>query len=97
MEHKPEMKLVLTLSLGLLVVSAGAAAADTKAAQACAAGLAPEAKTIYEAAAPSIKPDTVIKDVLPGIVRPMVFAGKVSRQTGRQSARAAGGCLKMLK
>jgi len=97
MEGGPEMKFVLTMSLGLFVASAGAAAANTKAARACAAGLAPEARTIYEAAAPSIKPDTVIKDMLPGIVRPMVFAGKVSRRTGRQSARAAGACLVKLK
>jgi hypothetical protein len=73
------------------------ALADSKSSVACAAKLAPEAKLIYDKAAPSIRPDTVIKDALPGIVRPMVMAGSVVRATARDSGEAAGLCLKELQ
>ncbi|MBB5045690.1 hypothetical protein HNR60_000425 [Rhodopseudomonas rhenobacensis] len=73
------------------------ALADSKSSAACAAQLTPEAKLIYNTAAPSIRPDTVIKDTLPGIVRPMVISGKVVRATAQDSGRAAGLCLKQLQ
>jgi hypothetical protein len=71
--------------------------ADKKSSVACAAKLAPEAKLIYDAAVPSIRPDTVIKDALPPIVRPMVMAGTVVRATAQDSGQAAGLCLKELQ
>jgi len=73
------------------------ALADTKSSLACATKLAPEAKLIYEKAAPSIRPDTAIRDALPRIVRPMVMAGSVARATAKDSGEAAGLCLKQLQ
>ena len=74
-----------------------AALADTKSSVACAAKLPAEAKLIYDKAAPSIRADTVIKDALPGIVRPMVMAGNVVRSSAKASGEAAGLCLKELQ
>lgn len=73
------------------------ALADTKSSAACAAKLQPEAKLIYDKAAPTIRADTVIRDALPGIVRPMVIAGNVVRSSAKASGEAAGLCLKELQ
>jgi hypothetical protein len=80
-----------------LVLLPAAAFADKQTAAACAGKLTPEAKLIYDTAAPTIKPDTMIRDPLPPMVRPMVMAGKVSRATAQQSGQAAGLCLNELK
>jgi hypothetical protein len=71
--------------------------ADTKSSLACAAKLQPEAKLIYDKAAPTIRADTVIRDALPGIVRPMVMAGNVVRSSAQASGEAAGLCLRELQ
>lgn len=73
------------------------AQADTKSSLACAAKLQPEARLIYDKAAPTIRADTVIRDALPGIVRPMVIAGNVVRSSAVASSEAAGLCLKELQ
>jgi hypothetical protein len=83
--------------LKVFVLLPTAAFADQQTAAACAGKLAPEAKLIYDTAAPSMKSDTVIRDALPPLVRPMVMAGKVSRDTARQSGQAAGLCLNELR
>ncbi len=84
------------LALPFLVLTSSAFAGQ-KEASACAASLKPEAQLIYAAAAPSIAPDKVIKDLLPSIIRPMVESGKVARSTARDSGAAAGACLKLLQ
>jgi hypothetical protein len=89
--------MVRRAALAILVVLPTAALADRREADACAASLPVEAKLIYDAALPSITPSAVIRDILPDKVRPLVMAGKVSRNTGRASAEAAGQCLKYLK
>ncbi len=86
-----------TLIVVTLVLLPGFALADKKTATACAAKLPPEARLIFDTAAPSIRADTVIKDALPGIVRPMVISGKVARSSARQNGEAAGLCLKELQ
>eukprot|EP01035_Chromulina_nebulosa_P029747 gene29746-biopygen19012 len=73
------------------------ALADSKSSLACAAKLPSEAKLIYDKAAPSIRADTVIRDALPGIVRPMVISGSVARSSAKASGEAAGLCLKELQ
>ena len=44
-----------------------------------------------------IRTDTVIRDALPGIVRPMVIGGSVSRSSAKISGEAAGLCLRELQ
>ena len=81
----------------VVVVLPSLARADTKSSLACAAKLPAEARLIYDKAAPTIRADTVIRDALPGIVRPMVMAGNVVRSTAKASGEAAGLCLKELQ
>jgi hypothetical protein len=83
--------------LAIILMLALPALADKPSSAACAGKLAPEARLIYDTAAPTIRPDTVIRDALPGIVRPMVISGKVVRATAQQSGQAAGTCLKELQ
>jgi hypothetical protein len=83
--------------VAIILLLAMPALADKQTSVACAGKLAPEAKLIYDTAAPSIRPDTVIRDALPTIVRPMVISGKVVRATAQQSGKAAGLCLKELQ
>lgn len=81
----------------VLLLLPSAALADTKLAVACAAKLPTEARLIYDKAAPSIHADTVIRDALPAIVRPMVISGSVDRSSAKASGEAAGLCLKELQ
>jgi hypothetical protein len=92
-----EVSMLRCVIAAVLVLLPTAAFADQQTAAACAGKLPPEAKLIYDAAAPSMKSDTVIRDTLPPLVRPMVMAGKVSRDTARQSGQAAGLCLNELR
>jgi len=71
--------------------------ADRKAGDTCAAALGADAKTIYEATAPVIKPDSVIKDAIVEKVRPLVMGGKLSRDAARAAAPAAGECLAKIR
>ena len=80
-----------------VVLMPSVASADSKSALACAGKLAPEARLIYDKAAPAIRTDTVIRDALPGIVRPMVIGGSVSRSSAKISGEAAGLCLRELQ
>ena len=73
------------------------AAANRAAADACAASLAPEARLIFDAAAPSITPTAEIRPVLEEKTRALVSSGRVSRSSARGSATAAGNCLKQLQ
>lgn len=73
------------------------ASANRAAADACAASLTPEARLIFDAAAPSITPTTEIRPVLEEKTRALVSSGRVSRSSARGSATAAGNCLKQLQ
>lgn len=88
------LRIIITAIILLLNSSAFA---DKQSSAACAGKLAPEARLIYDTVAPTIRPDTVIRDALPVIVRPMVISGKVVRATAQQSGQAAGLCLKKLQ
>lgn len=87
----------IVLLAAALALAPAAALADRKAGDTCAAKLAADAKTIYEAAAPAIKADSVVKDVIVDKVRPLVMAGKLSRDAARAAAPAAGECLVLVK
>ena len=101
MVQAPSFRLHALPALGALcLLSAGfvgQAHASTAAAQACAAKLQPEAKTIYDRAAPSVTPTTDLAPLLKSIVPGMVFSGDVKAGTARDSAIAAAHCLRDLK
>ncbi len=81
----------------LAAVAAAPASADTARSGVCAARLSPEAKAIYDRAAPSVTPATDLAALLKSTVPGMVFEGYVSAKTARTSAVAAYPCLKDLK
>jgi hypothetical protein len=92
------MLLIRTIFITMIFAGlASPAFADRASADACAAKLPPDAKTIYAATAPSIGPATSIVDELRSKVRPMVMSGKMSQDSARANAEVAGECLKLLK
>lgn len=91
------MRLRLLPLLGLFLLPAVAQAADQAAASACAAQLSKDGQLLYGKVAPTMTPQTDIKDALTSVARPMVMGGSMSRDTARTAAEAAGECLKFLK
>ena len=75
----------------------GSAFADANSANACAAGLSPSAKAIYDAAAPefasSADPRAMVRSKTMGLVK----AGTVKQSEARADAMTAGDCLKKLR
>ncbi|WP_029009638.1 hypothetical protein [Azospirillum halopraeferens] len=83
--------LAVLLALAPLPVLADAPAADG-----CAATLPADARMIYDAARPNVKPGANVEDELKAAARPLVMGGKLSRSEARPAAEAAGKCLVML-
>ena len=81
---------------GDIVGSAQAAGKAGGRAQACAAGLSPEAKAIYAAAAPDFASAADPRSFVRGKVVDLVKAGTVQQATARASASEARGCLAQL-
>ena len=79
------------------MATGGTARADLAAGAACAAKLPVAAKLVYDAVAPALKPDSVMKDVVIAQVKPLVLSGKLDRSSARAAAEAAGPCLKLVK
>ena len=90
------MKIGLFCATMLFVIPA-VVRADQASALACSASLSSDAKLIYDKTAPTVKPDTIIKDALSAVVRPMVMNGSMTQAVARPAAEAAGECLKLLK
>ncbi len=90
------MKIGLFCATMLLVIPA-VVRADQASALACSASLSSDAKLVYDKTAPTVKPDTIIKDALSAVVRPMVMNGSMAQAVARPAAEAAGECLKLLK
>lgn len=91
------MRLNLLPLFALFLLPAGAQAADQAAAAACSAQLSKDGQLLYGKVAPTMTPQTDIKDALTSVARPMVMGGSMSRDTARTAAEAAGECLKFLK
>lgn len=82
----------------LLIAAAPAAAlADRTSAAACANNLSPEARAIYDSAAPAVTPATDLRDLLQARTRALLAEGRVARSSARNSATAAGNCPKHLQ
>ncbi len=89
------MMKTLIASAGLVLALGSAAAwADKAAADTCAAGLSPDAKTIYSASIGSISSGDV-KSVVTAATKSLAEAGTIARGTARDSAMAAAQCLEM--
>jgi hypothetical protein len=89
--------LKVILFAAIIVAAPHLAFADAAAAAKCQAGLAPEARLIYDKTFPLVTPNTVIRDVLKQKTRALVMDGKVKRATARDSAEAAGQCFRLLR
>lgn len=85
----------IMLAAGLCMV-ATAAFADKMAAEACAAKLSAEARTIYAAVAPKVVPGVSLREVVTEQTRALVIAGAVSKATARTAAEKAGMCLEKI-
>ncbi|GAB0119731.1 hypothetical protein [Acidisoma sp. 7E03] len=85
------------LTAAPLLAPLAAHAADPAAAQACAAKLTPEAKSIYDAAAPKMTPTTDMRDLLKSTTFGLIMQGEVKQADARPSAMAAAKCLRNLK
>lgn len=78
--------------------SAPAVAVDFAAADACAAKLNPDAKSIYTEAAPSMtKPGADMRAVLTKVMMPRVMHGDMNRRTAEPLAREASECLALMR
>ena len=80
-----------------LVVASSAARADRAGADSCAARLDPEARAIFAAAAPCFATAADPRDHVSRRVKDLVVEGAVRRATARDSATAAGACLKLIR
>jgi len=79
-----------------LVVSAHEARADAAAATSCAAGLAPEARKIFDATLPEVKPGVDLRTVVTARTRSLALSGAINRATARDSAAQAAPCLRLV-
>jgi hypothetical protein len=88
-----------SLLLILIGVASGPAlAANPGAADACAAKLNPDARSIYSAAAPDMaKPGADMRAVLTRVVMPRVMHGDMNRRTAEPRAREASECLALMQ
>ena len=75
----------------------GTAFADNRTSETCSGELSTTGKTIYDAVAPSVKADTILKKLLKKKVRPLVMSGKLKRKDAKANAPLAGECLLLLK
>lgn len=82
------------LAAGVLLVSGAPSFANRAAADACAAKLSPDAKTVYAATIGSVKAGVDLTAVVTAKTRDLVMSGKLSRGNARPAAEAAGTCLK---
>jgi hypothetical protein len=81
-----------------LAIGSTPAFADPGAADACAAKLNPDAKSIYTAAAPDMaKPHADMRAVLTRVVMPRVMHGDMNRRTAEPRAREASECLALMQ
>lgn len=85
---------VMVLAVVTASSTARAGQAETAAANTCAGGLSKDAKAIFDATLPKVTPGVDLKSVVTSTTRSLAFAGTIDRGTARESATAAGACLK---
>lgn len=91
------MKMSILAAAGvLLTAAAGPAFADAAGAAKCAAGLSGDAKTIYDATAPSVTAGADLRALVTSQTKSLVMNGTIGRGGAKAAATAAGACLAML-
>lgn len=85
----------IALAFALMFLSSPAFA-DRQSADACSAGLSPDAKSIYDAAVGKVHRGGDNRAVVTEITESMVSSGQLSMFSAKKTAQAAGTCLKML-
>ncbi len=86
-----------TMMTPLFLVSMTAvASADRQAADACAAGLDPAAKTIYDETMAANPTAATARSLVVAEVKKQISAGALTMSQGRAAGEAAGACLKKL-
>ncbi len=91
------MPTTIVTAIFVLMLTASAVFAGQPEADQCAAGLSPDAKTIYDTVAPQVDASTNLRDAVSSTTRSLVMGGKIPRSSAKASAQAAGACLEMLK
>jgi hypothetical protein len=86
-----------TLFIFPLIFTTAASHADEAAGAACAKGLSPAALELYEAVKPEVTAKSDLRELLRSHLRPMVIAGKLTREEAQPLAEAAGACLQDLR
>jgi hypothetical protein len=89
------MRKFLVASLATIGLATTAAYADRPAADACAAKLTSEGKTIYTATMEGKPTKDTLRSVMEDKTRGLVMDGKVSRDKARDNAKAAAECVKL--
>ena len=87
---------MLRILTALILLGPTIAHADPAAANACAANLAPDGKTIYGAVTADFAAGNSQPDVRATVIG-LVKAGKIDRAGARDNAKAAAACLKQWK
>jgi hypothetical protein len=90
------VRIAITL---LLILSPAAAFADKEAAAACAAGLQPQSRAIFDATLAKLGAGTGEKpgEILKAETIALVKAGTLPQDGAKTAAQEAGACLKMFK
>lgn len=87
----------LLCAAALTLACAAPALADKAAADQCAAGLGPDAKAVYAAAAPGFVGAADPRALVTEKTKALVQSGALSMSNARPAAEAAGACLTQLR
>ena len=88
--------LIAALVYGVVSASVPALAGPVEG-KTCAEGLSTQARLIYEAAAPEVKPGEKPAGVIRDKTRALVMSGKIPREVAQARAEEAGACLLKLQ
>ncbi|MYZ48073.1 hypothetical protein [Propylenella binzhouense] len=89
-------RMVLALALIAAATTPVPALADKAAAGACANGLSPDARLIYEEAYPGVAAGGDLVGTIRQAATGLVKGGRIPRNSARSAAQEAGACLKRL-
>lgn len=97
MNHRalPFHRALITLALLPIGFAPTPTHADTDAANACAAKLAPGARAIFDATLPQVVPGANLRSLLTASTRKLAYSGAIGAGSARASATAASQCLRL--
>jgi hypothetical protein len=90
-------KLGAAAALATWACSISVAFAGQREAETCASQLSTTGQMMFHAVAPYVKPQSDIRELMRRNVKPLVLAGRISREDARNNAQPAGKCLLLLK